>query len=78
MIPQKFFSIKFLLLLEFAAYKKNLLFHSVTVQYISTVKNKEKREKQRKKSFKKTFIGFCCRKQNKGKSDQINSELSKR
>jgi len=50
---KKFLSIQFLLLLEFAAYKKKLLFHSVIV-YISSIKNKKKKEKSKKKiSFKK-------------------------
>jgi hypothetical protein len=56
---------------------KKLLFHSVIVQNIlvaSKKKNKEKR-KAKKKLFKKTFIGFCRRKLNKRKLDQINSEL---
>jgi hypothetical protein len=35
LFPQKFLSVQFLLLLEFAAYKKKLLFHFVTVQNIS-------------------------------------------
>jgi hypothetical protein len=80
LIPQKFLSFQFLLLLEFAAYKKDLLFHSVIVQNIlvaSKTKKKEKREKQKKKLFKKTFIGFCRRKLNKRKLDEINSELPK-
>ena len=33
-------------------------------------------KKERKKLLKKTIIGFCRRKLNKGKLDQINSELS--
>jgi hypothetical protein len=46
-------------------------------KYISSIKNKKKnREKQKKKLFKKTFIRFCCRKLNKRKLDQINSELA--
>jgi hypothetical protein len=50
---KKFLSIQFLLLLEFAAYKKKLLFHSVIVQNIS-VASKTKKEKSKKKiSFKK-------------------------
>jgi len=54
---KKFLSIQFLLLLEFAAYKKKLLFHSVIVQNISVAsktKKKQKKEKSKKKiSFKK-------------------------
>jgi len=52
---KKFLSIQFLLLLEFAAYKKKLLFHSVIVQNISVAsKKKKKKEKNKKKiSFKK-------------------------
>jgi len=41
-------------------------------QYYKKIKNKEKR----KKLFKKVFIGFSRRKLNKGKLDQINSELA--
>jgi hypothetical protein len=41
-------------------------------------KNIENRKSKEKKSFKKTFIGFCRRKLNKGKLDQLNSKLSKR
>jgi hypothetical protein len=51
---KKFLSIQFLLLLEFAAYKKKLLFHSVIVQNISVASKKKKKEKNKKKiSFKK-------------------------
>jgi hypothetical protein len=84
LIPQKFLSFQFLLLLEFAAYKKHLLFHSVIVQNILVAsktkkKNREKRKEKskKKKLFKKTFIGFCRRKLNKRKLDEINSELPK-
>jgi len=52
----------------------------VTVQNISVVsKTKKTREKRKakKKSFKKTFIGFCRKKLNKGNLDQLNSELAK-
>jgi hypothetical protein len=78
LIPQKFLSIQFLLLLEFAAYKKKLLFHSVIVQNIlvaSKTKKKREKRKAKKKLFKKMFIGFCRRKLNKRKLDQIKSEL---
>ena len=74
LIPQKtnFLNVQFLLLLDFAAYKKLnnfvILFYYCP-KYISSIKKKEK------KSFKKTFIGFCCRKLNKVKLDQINLEL---
>jgi hypothetical protein len=79
LIPQKFFNIQILLLLEFAAYKKKLLFYSVIVQNISVAsKTKKKKEKRKeKKLFKKMFIRFWCRKLNKRKLDQINSELVK-
>jgi hypothetical protein len=76
---KKFLSIQFLLLLEFAAYKKKLLFHSVIVQNISVAsKTKKKKKRKAKKKFrsKKTFIGFCRRKLNKRKLDQINLELA--
>jgi len=55
-----------------------LLFCSVIVKNIlveSKTKKKEKKEKK-KKLFKKMFIGFCRRKLNKRKLDQINSELA--
>ena len=32
---------------------------------------------KKKSRKKKTFIGFCCRKLNKGKLDQINLEFAK-
>jgi hypothetical protein len=76
---KKFLSIQFLLLLEFAAYKKKLLFHSVIVQNISVAsKTKKQKKRKAKKTFrsKKTFIGFCRRKLNKRKLDQINLELA--
>jgi len=58
LIPQKFLSIQFLLLLEFAAYKKKLLFHSVIVQNILVAsKTKTKREKRKeKKNCSKTRL----------------------
>jgi len=62
-----------LLLLDFAAYQNNkkklVISFGYSPKYIS-IKRKEK------KSFKKMFIGFCRRKLNKGKLDQINSELA--
>jgi len=77
LFPQKFLSVQFLLLLEFAAYiKKKLLFHSVIVQNISVASKTKKETKKKKKSFKKTFIGFCRRNLNKRKLDQINLELA--
>jgi hypothetical protein len=59
LIPQKFLCIQFLLLLEFAAYKNKLLFHSVIVQNIlvaSKTKKKEKREKRKEKSKTKKIV----------------------
>jgi len=79
LILQKFLSIQFLLLLEFAAYKKEIIISFFIVQNISVAsKTKQKREKRKakKKMFKKRFIGFCRRKLNKRKLDQINSELA--
>jgi len=81
LIPQKFLSIQFLLLLEFAAYKKQIVISfCYCSKYISSIKNKKKREKRKakkkRKLFKKTFIGFCRIKLNKTKLDQINSELA--
>jgi hypothetical protein len=76
---KKFLSIQFLLLLEFAAYKKKIVISlCYCSKYISSIKNKKKREKRKakKKSFKKTFIGSCRRKLNKRKLDQINLELA--
>jgi len=50
----------------------------VTVQNIlgEHKKKKNKRKKEKQKSLKKMFIGFYRRKQNKGKLDQISSELA--
>jgi hypothetical protein len=79
---KKFLSVQFLLLFDFAAYQKNnkklVISFYYCSKYISSIKNKKKREKikAKKKSFKMTFIGFCRRKLNKGKLDQINSELA--
>jgi hypothetical protein len=56
LIPKQF--------LEFAAYKTRLLFHSNFVQNISVASTTKKKDKSKKKSFKKTFIGLCCRKLN--------------
>jgi len=62
LIPKKknFLNIQFLLLLEFAAYKKNiLLFHSVIVQNISVpskTKTKEKRENKKKFRSKRRLL----------------------
>jgi len=38
--------------------------------------HQNKKNKKEKELFKKTFIGFCCRKQNKGKLDLINLALA--
>ena len=48
---KKFLSIQFLLLLEFAAYKKKLLFHSVIVQNIS-IESKTKKKRENRKAKK--------------------------
>jgi len=67
---------KFLLLPEFAAYKKKIIISFCHCpKYISSIKKTEKREKERKRT-NQTFIGFYRRKLNKGKLDQINSELA--
>jgi hypothetical protein len=78
LIPQRFLSIQILLLLEFAAYiKKKILFHSVIVQNISVASKKKRKEKSKKKNCsKRRFNGFCRRKLNKRKLDQINLELA--
>jgi hypothetical protein len=75
LFPQKILSVQFLLLLDFAAYKKKIVISFFYCpKYVSRIK-KEK-QKENKKSFKETFIGFCCIELNKGKLDQINSELA--
>jgi hypothetical protein len=58
LIPQKFLSIQFLLLLEFAAYKKIVISFCYCSKYISSIKNKieEKREKQKEKLFKRRLL----------------------
>jgi hypothetical protein len=71
-----FLSIQFLLLLEFAAYKKIIISFCYCSKYINTIKKKRKEKSKKKNLFKKTFIGFCCRKLNKRKLDQINLELA--
>jgi len=78
LIPQKFPNLQFLLLLQFAANKKNVISLCYCSKYISSIKNKKKikNKKAKKKLFKKTFIGFCRRKLNKGKLHQIISELA--
>jgi predicted membrane protein len=54
LIPQKFLSIQFLLLLEFAAYKKQIVISfCYCSKYISSIKNKKKREKRKAKKKKK-------------------------
>jgi len=52
---KKFLSIQFLLLFEFAAYKKIFISFCYCSKYISSIKNKNKIEKRKakKKSFKK-------------------------
>jgi len=56
--------------------KKNLVnLFGYSPKYISN-KKERKKERKKEKSFKKMFIGFCPRKPNKGKLDQINSELA--
>jgi hypothetical protein len=76
LIPQKFLSIQFLLLLEFAAYKKKLLFHSVIVQNIlvaSKTKKKKRKEKSKKKIVQKDVYWILPQKtkQEKIGSNQI-------
>jgi hypothetical protein len=68
---KKFLSIQFLLLLEFAAYKKKLLFHYVIVQNISVAsKTKNKREKQKTNRSKKDVYWIL---QQKTKQEKIGS-----
>jgi hypothetical protein len=45
-------------------------------KYISCVKKIEEKKEKTKKIVQKDFIGFSCKKQNKEKLDQINSELA--
>jgi hypothetical protein len=52
LIPQKFLCIQFLLLLEFAAYKNKLLFHSVIVQIILVASKTKKKRKEKSKTKK--------------------------
>jgi hypothetical protein len=61
--------------LIFAAYKKKVISFGFCPKYISCI-NKKGKQKNKKKSFKKTIIGFCRRKLNKGKLDQINPKLA--
>jgi len=83
LFPQKFLKCPIFLLLDFAAYKKKTLVISFGYcpKYINSIrkekikKQKEKKRKE-KKSFKETFIGFCRRKLNKEKLDQINLKLA--
>jgi hypothetical protein len=81
LFPQKFLSVQFLFLLDFAAYKKtNKIFFisfSYCLKYIGRIKKEGKSKMKKKSRKKKTFIGFCCRKLNKGKLDQINLEFAK-
>jgi len=52
LIPQKFFNIQILLLLEFAAYKKKIVISfCYCSKYISSIKNKKKREKRKEKKI---------------------------
>jgi len=73
-----FLNIQFLLLLEFAAYKK-FFFISFCYcsKYISTIKKKtkEKREKQKKNSIQKDVYWILLQKIKQEKLDQLNSEL---
>jgi hypothetical protein len=71
---KKILSVQFLLLLDFAAYKKKqiVISFSYCPKYINSIK---KRKQNRSKNM---FIGFCRRKLNKGKLDEINSELAQR
>jgi hypothetical protein len=55
--------------------KKLVNLFGYSPKYISN-KKERKKERKKEKSFKKMFIGFCARKPNKGKLDQINSELA--
>jgi hypothetical protein len=68
----KFLSVQCLILLEFATYKKKII---ISFYYCSKYISSIKKSKE-KKSFKKMFIGFYRRKLNKGKLDQMNSELA--
>jgi len=57
LFPQKFLSVQFLLLLEFAAYiKKKLLFHSVIVQNISVASKTKKETKKKKNRSKRRLL----------------------
>jgi hypothetical protein len=73
---EKFLSIQYLLLLEFAVYKKIVISFCYCSKYISSIKKNREKRKAKKKLLKKTFIGFCRRKLNKRKLDQIKSELA--
>jgi len=55
--------------------KKLVISFGYYPKYISSIK-KQKEKGKEKKSFKEMFIGFCCRKLNKGKLDQIKLVIS--
>jgi len=57
-----FLSIQFLLLLEFAAYKKNYYFILLLFKIHQYHKKKEKREKQKKKSIQKDVYWILLQK----------------
>jgi hypothetical protein len=62
LFPQKFLSVQFLLLLEFAAYKK-IVIYSVIVQNISVAsKTKQKKHKSKKKTIQKDIYWFMSQK----------------
>ena len=71
---KKFLGVQFLFLFDFCSISKNkkklVISFGYCPKYISCIKNKNKNRS------KKIFIGFCRRKLNKRKLDQINSELS--
>jgi len=72
---KKFLSIQFLLLLEFAAYKKICYFILLLFKiYQYHKKNREKR-KAKKKSVQKDIFWILPQKIKQEKLDQINSEL---
>jgi hypothetical protein len=73
LFPQKFLSVQFLLLLEFAAYKK-IVIYSVIVQNISVAsKTKQKKHKSKKKTIQKDIYWFLSQKtkQEKIRSNQL-------
>jgi hypothetical protein len=73
LFPQKFLSVQFLLLLEFAAYKK-IVIYSVIVKNISVAsKTKQKKHKSKKKTIQKDIYWFLSQKtkQEKIRSNQL-------